>query len=46
MTQFIVEHPVIFAILCVFALVTVSNVATAWASAWAVRKYYEKEAEK
>lgn len=46
MTQFIVEHPFIFAVLCVFALIVASNVATAWASAWAMRKYYEKEAEK
>jgi len=42
MTQFIAEHPFIFAILCVFALITVSNVATAWANAWASRKSNEK----
>lgn len=46
MTQFIAEHPFIFSTLCVFVLFTVSDVAHAWANAWALRKYYEKEAEK
>ena len=46
MTQFIAEHQFIFATLCVFALITVSDAVSAWASAWAMRKYYEKEAEK
>lgn len=46
MTQFITEHPFLFAILCVFTLITVSNVGVAWAQAWAARKYFEKEAEK
>lgn len=49
MTQFIVEHPFVFAALCVFALVSVDNVMVAWANAWSMRKYYEsqrKEAEK
>lgn len=41
MTQFIVEHPFLFAILCVFAIIAVSNVGVAWASAWAMRKLYE-----
>nr|DAW22626.1 MAG TPA: hypothetical protein [Caudoviricetes sp.] len=43
MTQFIAEHPYIFAILCLFAIIAVSNVGCAWANAWAMRKYYETQ---
>lgn len=43
MTQFIAEHPYIFAILCVFAIIAVSNMATAWAQAWVARKYIEDQ---
>ncbi|RCX22919.1 hypothetical protein DFP94_101508 [Fontibacillus phaseoli] len=42
MTHFITHHPYLFAILCVFALIAASNIGTAWASAWAYRKYFEK----
>lgn len=46
MTQFIAEHPYIFAILCVFAIIAVSNVGVAWAQAWVARKIIEKEGVK
>ncbi|MEC0328718.1 hypothetical protein P4H42_03655 [Paenibacillus macerans] len=42
MTHFIANHPYLFSLLCVLAIVGVSNIGTAWANAWAWRKEADK----
>lgn len=46
MEQFIAEHPFIFAVLCVLALIVADNIGVSWAQAWVARKIIEKEGAK